>query len=75
MRLDHLLSKEKEEVGVVLLSSCQGVHKIWTNDNRMKLTFLVACAQSASLSRNKQFNISGGDALRGHTRSHPEHDG
>ncbi len=20
-------------------------------------------------------NISGGDALRGHTRSHPEHDG
>ena len=26
MRLDHLLSKEKEEVGVVLLSSCQGVH-------------------------------------------------
>ena len=25
MRLDHLLSKEKEEVGVVLLSSCQGV--------------------------------------------------
>ena len=27
MRLDHLLSKE-EEVGVVLLSSCQGVmHK------------------------------------------------
>ena len=25
MRLDHLLSKE-EEVGVVLLSSCQGVH-------------------------------------------------
>ena len=26
MRLDHLLSKEKEEVGVALLSSCQGVH-------------------------------------------------
>ena len=26
VRLDHLLSKEKEEVGVVLLSSCQGVH-------------------------------------------------
>ena len=25
--------------------------------------------------RNIQFNISGGDALRGHTRSHPEHDG
>ena len=22
-----------------------------------------------------QLNISGGDALRGHTRSHPEHDG
>ena len=27
MRLDHLLSKEKEEVGVALLSSCQGAAK------------------------------------------------
>ena len=39
------------------------------------LTFPVACTQSASLSSTLQFDISGGDALRGHTRSHPEHDG
>ena len=48
MRLDHLLSKETEEVGVVLLLICQGQVKK---------------------------NTSGGDALGGHTRSHPEHDG
>ena len=38
--------------------------------------WLVAYAQSAS--PNGHFsndNISGGDALRGDTRSHPEHDG
>ena len=46
MRLDPLLSKEKEEVGVVLLLICQGKSLLF-----------------------------GGDALRGHTRSHPEHDG
>ena len=33
MRLDHLLSKEIEKVGVVLLSSCQRVmqQKTWKN--------------------------------------------
>jgi hypothetical protein len=48
VRLDHLLSKE-EEVGVVILFSCQ-------------------------IKKNNK-KISGGDALRGHTRSHPEHEG
>ena len=58
MRLDHLLSKE-EEVGVVLLSSCQGVMKRKHDDEATK--------------RNRE--DSGDDALMGHTRSHPEHDG
>ena len=47
MRLDHLLSKEKEEVGDCI---------------------------TVDLSKANQ-NISGGVAFRGHTRSHPEHDG
>ena len=37
---------------------------------------LVAYAQSASPDGHfSNDNISGGDALRGDTRSHPEHDG
>ena len=46
MRLDHLLSKEKEES-----KGCITVDLL------------------------RQILFSGGDALRGHTRSHPEHDG
>ena len=34
MRLDHLLSKEKEEVGVALLSSCQGAALRVKNESR-----------------------------------------
>ena len=34
MRLDHLLSKEKEEVRVALLSSCQGVHAMDSGEHR-----------------------------------------
>ena len=45
-------------------------------DDEVTKTFPVADAQSASpLRRKQQFNISGGDALGGDTRSHPEHDG
>ena len=42
MRLDHLLSKEKEEVGVVLLSSCQGVHAM-DSGRRMRCASTIEC--------------------------------
>ena len=68
MRLDHLLSKEMGEVGVALLLICQGQVK-----KRIINWWLCAKRIAGEEIRNK--NTSGGDALRGHTRSHPEHDG
>ena len=66
MRLDHLLSKEMEEVGVVLLLICQrGKSKEDGGE----------CAKRIAGEEIRNKNTSGGDALRGHTRSHPEHDG
>ena len=50
MRLDHLLSKEKEEVRVVIYC------------------LVIKAVKSLIM-------IFGGDALRGNTRSHTEHDG
>ncbi len=61
MRLDHLLSKE--EVGVVLLLICQGQRELSEE-----------AVQYAAAKRTAKKNSSG-DALMGHTRSHPEHDG
>ena len=37
-------------------------------------TFPVADAKRIAM-QEQQLNIFGGDALRGHTRSHPAHDG
>ena len=34
----------------------------------------VAAAKQIAVGENLQFNISGGDTLRGNTRPHPEHD-
>ena len=68
MRLDHLLSKETEEVGVALLLICQGQIK-----KRIMNWWLCAKRIAGEGIQNK--NTSGGDALGGHTRSHPEHDG
>ena len=62
MRLDHLLSKE-EEVRVELLLICQSK------------TFGNSAGGGFSNGFAKQILFSGGDALRGDTRSHPEHDG
>ena len=60
MRLDHLLSKEKgRSRGYITVDLLR----------QMKLT------KSISNGSAKQIQFSGGDALRGHTRSHPEHDG
>ena len=66
MRLDHLLSKEMGEVGVALLLICQrGESKEDGGGCAKRIT-------SRDIFANK---ISGGYALGGHTRSHPEHDG
>ena len=64
MRLDHLLSKE-EEVEIVSLFSCQKA----TVFNKETLFSL------GSKIPHQVFTVSGGDAVRGHTRTHPEHDG
>ena len=69
MRLDHLLSK-REEVGVVLLFRCEGApgtgaKKPEGGSGRPE------GEEEATVSKKN----SGGDACRGHTRSHPEHDG
>ena len=77
MRLDHLLSKEMGEVGVVLLSSCQGVHVFAAYGERPSASCPegIARVRTVGAWTDSSENLSGGDALRGHTRSHPEHDG
>ena len=69
MRLDHLLSKETEEVGVALLLICQ------RGKSRKRIMNWWLCAKRIAGEEIRNKNISGGDALGGHTRSHPEHDG
>ena len=62
VRLDHLLSKEMEE-SKGCITVCL-----------LRQTFRENSKNSLNGSA-KQILFSGGDALRGHTRSHPEHDG
>lgn len=69
MRLDHLLSKETEEVGVALLLICQ------RGKSRKRIMNWWLCAKRIAGEEIRNKNTSGGDALGGHTRSHPEHDG
>ena len=69
MRLDHLLSKETEEVGVALLLICQ------RGKSRKRIMNWWLCAKRITGEEIRNKNTSGGDALGGHTRSHPEHDG
>ena len=38
-----------------------------SKEEEVRVELLFSCQEAAK--------ISGGDALRGHTRSHPEHDG
>ena len=68
MRLDHLLSKEKE-VRVAFLVSCQKIDPYGST---------LGAPRSGSpegFGFLKELSLSGGDARRGNTRSHPEHDG
>ena len=86
MRLDHLLSKEeakslKEEVGVALLFRCQEL--FWLEEvskNRKGYLFQEEKREKFFSERPEGIEEdtekeSGGDALRGDTRSHSEHDG
>ena len=78
MRLDHLLSKE-EEVGVVLLLCYQWkLNKKVPRKLEIKregFALLRETARREKAKRNNAKHISGGDALRGNTRTHPEHEG
>ena len=78
MRLDHLLSKE-EEVGVVLLLCYQWkLNKKVPRKLEIKregFALLRETARRKKAKRNNTKHISGGDALRGNTRTHPEHEG
>ena len=65
MRLDHLLSKEDGSSRV----QSSRINPTKTEKVRVVVCYLVIKAVKSLI------NISGGDALRGHTRSHPEHDG
>ena len=56
-----------EEVGVVLLLICQGVNQ--------KEEAGGECAKRITIEDIFNHKDSGGYALGGHTRSHPEHDG
>ena len=90
MRLDHLLSKE-DEVGIVLLFRGQWPrYKVRTSNSKLfpvatashiqpdLWVFKKASFQNTTNRLCTYFsntNISGVDALLGHTRSHSEHDG
>ena len=60
MRLDHLLSKERISTGCFTVESSR---EPW------------GCGKEERKQRGRRWQISGGDAPGGHTRSHPEHDG
>ena len=62
MRLDHLLSKEEESF-------------VWSNPTKTEEEVRVVIYCLVIKAVKSLITISGGDALEGHTRSHPEHDG
>ena len=62
MRLDHLLSKEE-------ITSF-----VWNNPTKTdKVRVVIYCLVIKAV--KSLIMITGGDALEGNTRSHPEHDG
>ena len=67
MRLDHLLSKEKSLVDKV------GRTAESIQLKRKKVRVVVYCLVIKAV--KSLIMISGGDALGGNTRTHPEHDG
>ena len=74
MRLDHLLSRE--EVGVVLLLICEGRSRCLrkhVEEERQRERGRAAGDDAQHSRRGHRGKKSGGDALMGNTRSHPEH--
>ncbi len=71
MRLDHLLSKEEQVQRCVLLFSYQVMPEKDRKPERRKGMEI----RHRLVSFKNWITTAGGDALRGHTRSHPEHDG
>ena len=61
MRLDHLLSKEMDSKGCYVV-------KLSRNARNAKRRLGIS-------SELKVKKLAGGDALMGHTRTHPEHEG
>ena len=79
MRLDHLLSKE-EKVKVVFLLSHQGW--LLQMPKAVNISGISADERRPSRAEAKgirqakhRYEASGGDTLRGNTRTHLEHDG
>ena len=75
MRLDHLLSKGMSKgwnAVWVLRKLNMNLHKFGRHCEAMSGKQL--CVLQLRSERSEE-TYSGGDALRGHTRSHPEHDG
>ena len=69
MRLDHLLSKEEQVKN--------GFHCLVIKERQKRQEHKKQKTEDAAdftVSKN-WITTAGGDALRGHTRSHPEHDG
>ena len=65
MRLDHLLSKENgRSRGCIAVQLSRDSMLTW-----------VSMPTQVSMPTKVGTNISGGDACRGDTRTHPEHDG
>ena len=65
MRLDHLLSKEESRGWFI-------VEFLMTQEKNVNHRF---AGKKSKISSKFDNETSSGDAIRGHTRSHPEHDG
>ena len=75
MRLDHLLSKEESKGCIVVdLSRVEAVRRTEVQCEVLYLS-VGRGPSRVRFERSEETLISGGDALRGNTRSHPEHDG
>ena len=88
MRLDHLLSKEEEVENVCFTVELSKVRDFGSRASSVaaapyiqskQKAFMEAELPTACLFRLCTYlsntNLSGGDAFRGNTHTHPEHDG
>ena len=74
MRLDHLLSKEEKSKGCLSIESSRMTTV--TESAKCLLTNADRPERSEGIRQEShRHEASGGDTLRGNTRTHPEHDG